>query len=158
MIKSNKFKLALILAIIATLLFIFINSFLPADVSSEESDTVSGWLEAVFPSSTTFGRFILDNVRKIAHFVEYGVLGAELTLYVLLFERDKRRGLVKAALLSFFTAFVDETIQIFSGRGPMISDVWLDFLGALSAIGLCLLIYFLIIRFSHKGERGDIGG
>lgn len=31
---------------------------------------------------------------------------------------------------AFYIAFIDETIQIFSGRGPQITDVWLDVFGA----------------------------
>lgn len=31
---------------------------------------------------------------------------------------------------AFYIAFIDETIQIFSGRGPQIADVWLDVSGA----------------------------
>ena len=31
---------------------------------------------------------------------------------------------------AFYIAFIDETIQIFSGRGPQIADVWLDVFGA----------------------------
>lgn len=31
---------------------------------------------------------------------------------------------------AFYVAFIDETIQIFSGRGPQIADVWLDVFGA----------------------------
>ena len=38
--------------------------------------------------------------------------------------------------MCFFVAFIDETIQIFSGRGPQIRDVWVDLLGA--SIGLLI--------------------
>ena len=33
-------------------------------------------------------------------------------------------------LVAFAVAFLDETIQIFTGRGPMIQDVWIDLSGA----------------------------
>ena len=40
--------------------------------------------------------------------------------------------------LCLFAALVDETIQIFSGRGSQIPDVWLDGAGALSGLALSL--------------------
>ncbi|MEG1550746.1 MAG: VanZ family protein, partial [Oscillospiraceae bacterium] len=48
-------------------------------------------------------------------------------------------------------AVVDEAIQIFSGRGPAVQDVILDFCGALVGVLLVLLIGFIIA--SLKGRK-----
>ena len=37
-----------------------------------------------------------------------------------------------------FIAFLDETVQIFSGRGPEISDVWIDIFGFLTLFAITL--------------------
>ena len=52
-----------------------------------------------------------------------------------------------------FCAFLDETIQIFSGRGPDIKDVWLDTFGSAAGILITLLILSLRNRLAGK-ERG----
>ena len=45
------------------------------------------------------------------------------------------------------TGFIDETIQIFSGRGSAIRDVWLDFSGAAAAI---LILAAIRVLFSRR--------
>ena len=37
-------------------------------------------------------------------------------------------------LLGLFAAFLDETLQLFSGRGSMVADVWLDFAGVVCGV------------------------
>ena len=39
-------------------------------------------------------------------------------------------------LFCFFIAFIDESIQMFTGRGPAIADVWIDTGGAVTGIGI----------------------
>lgn len=41
---------------------------------------------------------------------------------------------VCACLLGLFAAFLDETLQLFSGRGSMVADVWLDFAGVVCGV------------------------
>ena len=48
--------------------------------------------------------------------------------------------------LALLTGFIDETIQIFSGRGSAVSDVWLDFSGAAAAILILALARALLSR------------
>ena len=43
-------------------------------------------------------------------------------------------------LLAFLVAALDETLQLFTGRSGQISDVLLDFSGALTAIVLVTLV------------------
>ena len=38
-------------------------------------------------------------------------------------------GMKFTAVNCLIVAFLDETIQIFSGRGPMVSDIWIDLAG-----------------------------
>ena len=35
-----------------------------------------------------------------------------------------------------FHIFLDETLQIFTGRGTLVSDIWIDLIGVVIGIGL----------------------
>ena len=146
----------LIALILLTLAFIFYQSILPPDESTETSDAVGGFLEEIFPPDTEAGEFVLTNVRKIAHFTEFFILGVWTAFYAVFFIKR-----YKAYLFSLPTALLvalaDETIQIFSGRGPMIFDVWIDFFGFASS---AVIIYTVscIARFicAKKQTKVDI--
>ena len=122
-------KIVVIAVIFATLIFIFARSAKSPEQSTAESDKVADIVATIIPPTTETGLFINENIRKIAHFLEYGLLGMECAFYVLFFEKDKRRGAALMGAFGFASAFLDETIQIFSNRGPAISDVWLDLSG-----------------------------
>ena len=86
-------------------------------------------------------------VRKIAHAVEFCILGVLITtvLYVKL-----RKALSLTLLSGLSVALIDETIQLFSsGRSAMIQDIWLDFAGFI----LGFLIVFVIHRLSGRKKR-----
>ena len=135
----------LLCAILLTVLFILIHSLLPREISAEESDGVADFLAVFFPPDTAFGAFIARHVRKIAHFLEYGFLGAETSALAFFFRPRHGRVFGESALFAFGVAFVDETVQIFSRRGPMISDVWLDVSG-FATFFLLIFAFFRLIK------------
>lgn len=51
--------------------------------------------------------------------------------------------ILHSAFFCILTAFIDETIQIFSGRGASIKDVWIDTFGALAGILIVLLFKYI---------------
>ena len=53
-------------------------------------------------------------------------------------------------LLSFLVASVDEGIQIVSGRGDLVSDIFIDASGYIGAYLVCALVFFL---FSWRKKR-----
>ena len=123
--KTNTAKLILILLIAFNLAFIFYQSILSKEESGEVSDNVSDVLEEIIPPDTKPGEFVHKNVRKIAHFVEFFSLGALSSAYIFFFMRSYK----SAALTlpsAILVALIDETIQIFSDRGPSVKDVWID--------------------------------
>ena len=98
-------------------------------------------------------------VRKTAHFVEFAVLGGLLCLVCKVCmvtggesgvgksvgksgvgesgSEPTKSGVVRAVcacLLGLLAAFLDETLQLFSGRGSMVADVWLDFAGVVCGV------------------------
>ena len=61
------------------MVFIFVQSALPADLSSEESGLIVDWIMRVMEDILPFGReAVVFAVRKGAHFTEYLILGAVL--------------------------------------------------------------------------------
>ncbi len=147
-------RIALLVAMLITVAFIFYNSSLPQKESADASDKVGEIVEEILPDDTPVEDFVLTNLRKIAHFTEYGLLGVEIALYVLLFER--RRFYIFAPFsygIPVIVGFLDESIQVLSERGPSITDVWID-IGGYSTFaslayligGAALLIAFLVKR------------
>ena len=131
MSKRQKIFLALM---VLWLCVIWGHSMMPAENSGNESNFLSEWLMQYLPWMNDFV------IRKVAHFVEYAVLGG------LLFGAFPQRGriaVIESVFAGFLAAFLDETIQLFSpGRSGQISDVWLDL------AGFCLvqLLLRLLIR------------
>ena len=114
--------------IVLTVIFIWAHSFMPPDMSGEESGFVVSVLELAFGKGNVSELL----VRKLAHFTEYFILGMELMAYFGVFHTGAFHGLTVAA--------IDETIQLLSQRGSSLLDVWLDFAGCLTGILIILLI------------------
>ena len=145
--------------IIATIAFIWIHSMMQTDVSAKES----GWVMAIIrPFLELFvgkGNVTQHLVRKLAHFTEYFLLGAELSGYNLFFTRAGRvkeenrivAAFLKSAVFGLAVAAADEIIQIFSKRGPQVRDVLLDFTGVLA--GTLLIFVIVGIRCRAKNRH-----
>ena len=58
-----------------------------------------------------------------------------------------------STFVPFLAAAIDETIQIFTGRGAQIKDVLLDFTGALTGILFTALLIWKVLdkRKKHTG-------
>ena len=154
-VKGKAFKFALLLLIVATVIFIFIQSILPPEKSSAESDAVGGVIGEIIPPDTKPGAFIQINLRKIAHFTEFFFLGAEIALYVVLFMRQKI-----CVWLSYPVALIialfDESIQILSDRGPSVTDVWIDFFGFFTSACVTYAIIFTVKHFLMRKKNEDL--
>jgi len=137
-------KWAFYVAILLTVAFIFRNSMLPPEESSAESETVGGIISEIIPPDTDLGSFILENLRKIAHFTEYGLLGIEIALYVCIYVEKKWIYALSSAAVPFAVGFFDETIQEFSGRGPAIADVWIDIGGFITFSCITYAAFFAV--------------
>ena len=141
-------RIVFYIAILATLVFIFVNSALPPDKSGEQSDRVSEIISGIIPPDTDVGNFVITNIRKIAHFTEYGLLGVLVSLYVLIYTKNRVAWGFGSLMFALLVAFTDESIQIMSGRGPSIIDIWIDIGGfttyALLTYGSAVAIYYLV--------------
>lgn len=146
---SERLK-AIILIIInlCVVAFIFMHSLTPATISAEESGTVTGWLDCIFP-------FQLSDyiVRKLAHFTEYSALGFVTSFTVYYFYKKPLGGLFVKLFVSLFTAVIDEAIQLnVEGRSGQVTDILLDFSGCINGILVSTLIIFIYIYYKKRKE------
>ncbi len=152
----------LIALILATVVFIFANSLKSPEESLEDSNAVGGILSTIFPPDTDLGAFIVEYVRKIAHFTEYGLLGIEVALFICICTEKRVKCALFASALGFFIGFIDETLQYISERGPAISDVWVDaggfILFSLLVYGVFGLLYFIKTKILPPSRVGREGG
>lgn len=144
----NKKRLIVLFALVLWILFIFNHSLRPAAASTQESDAVRQPLSQLVRHELSAAF-----VRKLAHFVEFGVLGG---LAVHLFAGYAKRllqTLFYSAVLSMMVALCDETIQLFvDGRNGRILDVWLDFAGALTGAAVALALLHLVRRYGRPAR------
>ena len=117
------------------MLFILGNALLGYNASH----AISGWLVSLLGlnegATVGEGDFIL---RKIAHVLEYAVLGILVTMLCVLLKKNQKRMCVWFSLFFFLSVGVlDEFFQSFSSRTSAVSDVLLDF-GA-AVVGMAMV-------------------
>lgn len=141
----KKFKPLIITFAVLSLLFIWTNSFISSGASSRASGYFTRLLTPLLELAVGRGNVTEHLVRKLAHFTEYAFYGLWLALWM----RADERKAVYALLSGFLTAFLDETIQMFTGRGPEIKDVWIDSFGIIAGIG----IIHIMLAFYGYGKK-----
>ncbi len=129
-------KTTIRILIIIMLIFIWGHSAIPMNESAQESEWLR--LKIIKPILNFFGLGGMSShaVRKAAHITEYAILSVLLAIYW-----KNKPGI--DVLCGFFTAFLDESIQLRSGRGAMVVDVWIDMIGVVIGFLLCRLIQAL---------------
>ena len=134
-----------ILLVAAVMLFIFSRSLADQESSGEESRRVMELIRPVLAFLIGGENVTLHLVRKLAHLTEFCVLGVSLSV---LSCRLGRKSVPWTILTAVLTALSDETIQIFTGRGPSVTDVWIDVSGA--AIGMLLVAVIAALARRRK--------
>ena len=149
--KGKKSRAVIIYIITAaTLCFIWTHSLMPESVSSEESQGVLRFLEPLLELFVGQGNVTNHLVRKLAHFAEFSALGFELYLIFAVHFSDFWKRLVLSLNLGLLAALIDETLQLFSRRGALVGDIWLDFSGVAAGSLFAALILYLINRSKQK--------
>ena len=142
-------RIVLPAVILVTTLAIWVQSLLPAVQSQVQSDAVKGLLSQ-FLGQGPLALFLLTHIRKVAHFTEFALLGAEWSLYARSRRRRQRRWLW-TAVMGLPTAMMDELLQFGSeGRSPQIGDVLLDSGGYACGFLLVLGAVWLWGRFRRR--------
>ena len=135
--KKRRFRIWLLLSCL-WLVVIFGHSSMPASASNAESLGFLAVVQTMFPWMTN------HFLRKLGHFTEFAVLGVFVTGA---FRNAKNFTLFKPLGLCLLAAVSDETLQLFiSGRSGQLSDVWLDFSGALCGT----LLFWLICKLTKR--------
>ena len=140
--KQNILTAVLLILIVITLCIIWGHSLEGPQDSSQKSQAV---LEHVV--KPILGPIVGEEnvteyfVRKMGHFTEFFALGLESFLLLWVRRKIRPHWIVHALCFGFLVGAADETLQMFTGRGSSLSDVWLDFAGFAVASGLVLLVY-----------------
>ena len=142
--KLNKKQIYTI--IVAVVLgFILINSMVDGAISVWISSLPKRFVQLFIPYGTFkwLDSFLILYIRKFAHFFEYLIFSLLVTKLYFYKKRTLQR-LVNTAFICFSIGFLDETIQLFSGRKSKISDVWIDLFGA--CVGFLIYMAFKKIK------------
>lgn len=142
---SMRFRVIIFILTAGMIAFAFIHSSMPADLSSEESESVMGVLQYIL-DFLGFSAELTDHiVRKAAHFAEYTAIGMLLVSCAYSFSRTKPYRYYSQILFAgLATAVIDETIQLnVAGRSGQITDVLLDFSGVITGAVFMVLIYMI---------------
>ena len=154
--RKRTLTLVLIILILVTIVFIWSNSLQSIPESQAKS---IGFLNKVKPFLEIFvgtGNVTDHLVRKLAHFTEFGTLGCELALLLALRKHINWQSVINSAFFAMTVALTDETIQIFSGRGSQVQDVWLDFAGSCTGI-LFVIVIFGLIKVARNRKNNKQG-
>lgn len=136
-------KIVLGVLCILMLIFIFGNSILPPDLSGKISSAVGEILASFLGTGNATQTVGGMSVRKVGHLVEFSALGVAVSL--LLYEMVKGAYIrcSTVTLAGLLVPVVDETLQLFSGRGSALTDVWIDVCGYAFGVGVaCIALFF----------------
>jgi len=127
--------------IACNIVFIWVNSLLPREISAAFSKLVGQILDLFLPSQGTLSEGEGNGIlRKIAHFTEFCTLGMLTSWLVQMLQLKKWNCVWIPFISGVGVACVDELIQKFNpGRGPGFLDVCIDAAGV--ALGIVLLIW-----------------
>lgn len=139
-----------ILLILATIVFIISNSATTSEKSNNKSESVTDRVvENVKPLKDAIEQEKVDKedvhkgIRKMAHFLEYALLGVELmALLLMVFPVDPMKYLIYILFFGLALGVCDESVQKLTDRTSSTTDVMIDF------GGLCIGIAFAYFAFA----------
>ena len=133
--------------------FIWGNSVLSPELSDKISrfagDVLSGIVGVGDEVSTVGG----IPVRKMGHFCEFFALGAAAWVLLRFLGLKIYVRIMSVSLLGIAVPLLDETIQIFSGRGHSIKDVWIDIVGFAVGAALVAAVMLAIAKIVNKSKN-----
>lgn len=133
----------IIIAIILILLFIWIHSAISERASYRESLWITENVLNPLLKLGGIGAADKDLVRKVAHVLEFLILSIFTSCFW-------RGNIVRTIYTGLTIALIDETIQVVTKRGALITDIWIDMIG----VGAGALIGFIVSKaFNHRNEN-----
>lgn len=151
-------KKVLNIAIVLCIVFIWSNSMKSIPNSLGQSEGIRAIVESIlinfgFEEIINSAYWNADSFRKLAHFIEFGGLAMIITSYAYF---SKKSYLLVLSIIPI--AMIDEIIQIFSKRGPRISDVCIDCMGGLFGCIFILIVIYVIKKVIQyiEGRNGYV--
>ena len=143
--RTNK-RVGLCLVLIGlNLALIWGNSLISGETSGEMSGTVMEFILKLLHLPASAAEPLHYLIRKAAHFSEFACLAMELTWLCGMLGEKKAHLAVLPVAGGMFAALVDESIQMLTpGRGPSLTDVWIDTSGAVMGMMIVFLGYHLL--------------
>ncbi len=124
--KHERAKTAVWWVIIGlTVLFIWGQSLLGRELSRAQSESVQEILTSLLGEEAYNFLFVVD-IRKVAHFAEYTLLGMEWAGYRLSVQGARRPPCWLLCVFGPAIAACDELLQFISARAPMVTDMLID--------------------------------
>lgn len=134
-----------IILVILTTLFIWFNSLLPGNISSNQSSFITNLIYPMFKNIMSLDTLTIV-IRKLAHFTEYAILGVVLS-YFYLNKTNSNKYLIIGLIQGIITAIIDESIQLLvPNRAGLLTDVLIDTSGVIFGI-LALYLSAKIINY-----------
>ena len=151
-LNSKRRKLIIVVFSALVLLisvFIFVNSSMDYEASHSSSGAIA---DIIRPGESLADREQTEfTIRKLAHLVEYFVLGASVTALCISVDRFYGRKFYGCALFySLLVAVLDEYIQSFTGRGSTVPDILLDLVGITLGFLLTLAAFYIAVFIKKK--------
>ncbi len=139
--KYGKILLFSLLSLIV-ISFIFGNSVKPSAKTNSDSKQI---VKALTPITKADTESAIDEINKIvrksAHAIEFATLGVFLALLSeSIREITKRRHICFPLFIALLVGVTDEFIQKYFGRTSKVSDVFIDFSGAITGIFIVFII------------------
>ena len=158
MTKKRKAAVAVLtVLLLANLCFIWGNSLVSRSDSHDLSVGVLGFLPGFLRELFPDQEQLVHIVRKAAHFTEFACLGGLSCGLLAATRAVKRHPFFHVWAGGFFVAAIDETIQIFTGRGSQFQDVWLDFAGFSAGLLAVLVVRAVVLRSKPKETPKEAG-
>lgn len=159
--KSKKIVITVfVIILLATLAFIWGNSLKDRSQSANQSDKV---IEIIKPDIVeTKGEEYLSFsqiIRKAGHFLEFCLLGFEISLFMLFMKKLSIQNIFNASALTLLVAVIDESLQMLNNRVADVKDVLTDFGGGLTGVAISVIFFAivcLIIKKVQKPSTADI--
>lgn len=138
-----------------TVCFIFHNSMQSKSQSNDKSNPIAESIQDVVDSESKIDEeYFHKYVRKVAHGIEFSVLGIALGgLMISIDKKCNRKYISLMLLIMLLVSVTDESIQEFNDRISSLGDVFIDFGGAI--IGFLLVICTVtLVRHKKRKTKG----
>ena len=137
------------------LFFIYGQSLMSRQSSADASGFIVSCLKPLLDPKGYFTEGGFHHfIRKAGHFTEYRLLGTFFTGFYAALRQSAPKSCFSPLFFVLAVAVSDEYLQFFSGRGSTVTDVVLDFLGALTGLILMSLVGYLSNKRSKRNEAG----